>query len=64
MWRQRESDRQLQAGFLLAGIAAIAGGYWASFQPSIYAVSNFWTSSPNVRESLPCDPYTVTPRVR
>ena len=24
----------------------LAGGYWASLQPSIYPVSNFWISSP------------------
>ena len=46
IWRTRASDRGLQAGFLIAGIAAIAGGYWASLQPSIYPVANFWTSSP------------------
>ena len=46
VWRTRDRDRGLQAGFLVAGIAAIAGGYWASLQPSIYPVAYFWTSSP------------------
>ena len=39
-------QRRLHAGLLLAGLAGIAGGYAASFQPPIYPVSNFWTSSP------------------
>ena len=47
--RAAESDRgerRLQAGFLFAGAAGMALGYAASFQPSLYPVANFWTSSP------------------
>ena len=36
----------VQGGLLAAGIAGIGIAYWASFQPSIYPVANFWTSSP------------------
>jgi uncharacterized membrane protein len=44
---QTESqERRLQAGLLISGLAGIALGYGASFRPSIYAVANFWTSSP------------------
>jgi len=39
-------DRRLQLGLLIAGALGIGLGYAASFQPSIYAVANFWTSSP------------------
>ena len=39
-------ERALQAGFLSAGLVGIGVGYAASFQPSIYPVANFWTSSP------------------
>jgi uncharacterized membrane protein len=39
-------ERRLQAGLLIAGVVGIAAGYAASFRPSIYPVSNFWTSSP------------------
>ena len=40
------SERLLQLGLLMAGLLGIGLGYWASFQPSIYPVANFWTSSP------------------
>ena len=40
------AERRLQAGLLIAGVAAIAIAYALSFQPSIYANANFWTSSP------------------
>ncbi len=36
----------LQIGVFTAGTLGIAAAYWASFQPSIYPVANFWTSSP------------------
>ena len=44
--RAREDDRGLQLIFAAVAVLTIAGGYWASFQPSIYPVSNFWLSSP------------------
>ena len=44
--RTESAELKLQAGLLAAGVAGIALGYWASFQPSIYPVANFWTSSP------------------
>lgn len=44
--RSREQERRLQAGLLIGGLAGIGLGYAASFQPSIYPVANFWTSSP------------------
>ena len=44
--RTESAELKLQAGLLAAGLAGIALGYWASFQPSIYPVANFWTSSP------------------
>jgi len=40
------TDRRLQLGLLAAGAFGIAAAYALSFQPSIYPVSNFWTSSP------------------
>lgn len=44
--RTQAVEFRMHAGFLAAGLAGIALGYWASFQPSIYPVANFWTSSP------------------
>ena len=44
--RREADERRLQAGLLVAGLGGIAAAYAASFQPSIYAVANFWTSSP------------------
>lgn len=44
--RTEAEERRLQAGLLLAGIGGIVAGYAASFQPAIYPVANFWTSSP------------------
>jgi len=44
--RTEAEERRLQAGLLLAGIGGMAAGYAASFQPAIYPVANFWTSSP------------------
>ena len=44
--RDASRERLLHSAFLVAGLAGIAGGYAASFQPSIYPVANFWTSSP------------------
>ena len=40
------AERRLQLGFFIAGSAIIATAYALSFQPSIYANANFWTSSP------------------
>ena len=39
-------ERMLQIGLLAAGAGAVLVSYAASFRPAIYAVSNFWTSSP------------------
>ena len=39
-------DAFVQTGLAIAGCGCIAIAYWASFQPSIYPVANFWTSSP------------------
>ena len=44
--RTRAEEQRLQVGLLLSGLAAIGLGYAASFQPSLYPVANFWTSSP------------------
>lgn len=37
---------KLQAVLALAGTALAGGAWWASFQPSPFANSQFWTSSP------------------
>lgn len=42
----RAIERMMQVGLFVAGLCGIGAAYWASFQPSIYPVSNFWTSSP------------------
>ena len=44
--RTESAELRLHGWLLAAGVAGIALGYWASFQPSIYPVANFWTSSP------------------
>ncbi len=44
--RTRSQEIRLQWSLLAAGAAGIGLGYAASFQPSIYPVANFWTSSP------------------
>jgi len=44
--RTQAEEKRLQAGLLISGLAGIGFGYAASFQPSIYPVANFWTSSP------------------
>jgi uncharacterized membrane protein len=44
--RTRESERRLHLGLAIGALVAIAGGYAASFQPSIYPAAQFWTSSP------------------
>jgi uncharacterized membrane protein len=44
--RTEARDRALQGRLLGAGLAGIGFAYVASFQPSIYPVANFWTSSP------------------
>jgi uncharacterized membrane protein len=41
------AEARLNAGFLLAGSAVAAAAYVMSFQPSPYARSDFWTSSPS-----------------
>ena len=42
----RAQELRLHGGLLAAGVAAVVLGYWASFQPSLYPVADFWTSSP------------------
>jgi len=44
--RTRAQEVRLQWSLLAAGAAGIGFGYAASFQPSIYPVAHFWTSSP------------------
>lgn len=44
--RTEAAELTLHGWLLAAGVAGITLGYWASFQPSIYPVANFWTSSP------------------
>ena len=44
--RTRSQEIRLQWALLACGLAGIGLGYAASFQPSIYPVANFWTSSP------------------
>ena len=44
--RTERDERRLQYGLLLAGVGGGALAYALSFQPSIYANANFWTSSP------------------
>jgi uncharacterized membrane protein len=39
---------RLQAPLATAGLLGIALGWWASFLPSIYVSSGFWTSSPTI----------------
>jgi uncharacterized membrane protein len=42
----RKHERWLHASLALAAFVGIAGGYAASFLPSIYSNAQFWTSSP------------------
>ncbi|HVC19996.1 MAG TPA: heparan-alpha-glucosaminide N-acetyltransferase domain-containing protein [Vicinamibacterales bacterium] len=44
----READRERLTNFgaLGAGVLLVAGGFWASYRPSIYIRSEFWTTSP------------------
>ncbi|MGE0462828.1 MAG: heparan-alpha-glucosaminide N-acetyltransferase domain-containing protein [Vicinamibacterales bacterium] len=44
--RTSAQQRILHAGLAVAAVAGIAGGYAASFLPTIYANSTFWSSSP------------------
>jgi uncharacterized membrane protein len=44
--RTDAEERRMQSGLLIAGLGGIVVAYAASFQPSIYPVANFWTSSP------------------
>ena len=45
-FRAPERSRRLQFGLVIAGLALAFVAYQASFRPSIYARSDFWTSSP------------------
>jgi fucose 4-O-acetylase-like acetyltransferase len=45
-YRTGANDRGLQLIFACVAVLTIAAGYWSSFQPSIYPVSNFWLNSP------------------
>jgi uncharacterized membrane protein len=45
-FRAPERARRVQWAFAAAGLALAALGYAASFHPSIYVRSEFWTSSP------------------
>ena len=40
------AERRLNLWFAVAGLALAFGSYWASFLPSIYRESSFWTTSP------------------
>jgi uncharacterized membrane protein len=44
--RDPRRERRVIAGLAAAGLLIGAGGYAASYLPSLYASSNFWTSSP------------------
>jgi len=44
--RSARSERRLHIALLFAGVAGAILAHEASFRPSIYPVSNFWTSSP------------------
>jgi uncharacterized membrane protein len=44
--RTKSQERVVQLGLAVAALMGIAGGYAASFLPSIYANSTFWSSSP------------------
>jgi fucose 4-O-acetylase-like acetyltransferase len=44
--RTKTNDGRLQLTIAAIAAATVGGGYWASLQPSIYPVSNFWLSSP------------------
>jgi uncharacterized membrane protein len=44
--RTRETERRLNVYLAVTGIGLAVAGYSASFLPTIYARSDFWTSSP------------------
>jgi uncharacterized membrane protein len=46
--RDARREWRVHAALALCAVAVVAGGYWASFQPTIYApgVSTFWGASP------------------
>ncbi len=44
--RATANDAGLQLICTCVAVTSVAGGYWASLQPSIYPVSSFWLSSP------------------
>jgi uncharacterized membrane protein len=44
--RDDRTERRLLLGLALAGAAVLVAGFYTASRPSIYAVSNFWTSSP------------------
>jgi uncharacterized membrane protein len=45
--RQPATERRVNAGLALGGAALVVGAYEASFLPTPYAHSSFWTSSPS-----------------
>lgn len=42
-----EREQRLNVGFAVAGASLFGGGYAASFLPSVYPNSDFWTTSPS-----------------
>jgi hypothetical protein len=44
--RTPSQERVLHLGIAMAALVGVAGGYAASFLPTIYANSTFWSSSP------------------
>jgi uncharacterized membrane protein len=44
--RRAEHVARVQMGLAALSVALAAAGYWTSFLPSVYAHSDFWTSSP------------------
>jgi len=44
--QSQSRERRLQIGLIISGLGGTVLAYAASFRPSIYPVSNFWTSSP------------------
>jgi uncharacterized membrane protein len=44
--RTPAEERRINIAFAVIGLAIVAGGYAASFLPTIYRESSFWTTSP------------------
>jgi uncharacterized membrane protein len=44
--REERAERRLQAILGVIGVALVVAGFYTAGRPSIYAASNFWTSSP------------------